>query len=367
MENQMVKEKNKNKQYYILNANTEKEEYTEFIKNHEKATFLQTFGWAKVKYDWKHEVVIVRDENGKIKGSVSVLIRKIPIFKNTLMYAPRGPIFDENDEETFNLLIDGIDELAKKYKAFLFKFDPDVEFSNDNFKRMLKNRKIKVLGKVKDATQLMQPRYVCRTNIKDKTEEDVFASFHSKTRYNIRLATKKGVTVREGTRKDLADFKNIMDVTGQRDGFFIRSLEYFEKIYDSLEPNSLKILFADYEGKPIATVMNILFGNKVWFLYGGSLNEYRNVMPAYLIQWEMIKWAIQNNCDVYDFRGISAIDLEHKNEGLWRFKKGFNAELIRLTEGYKVYNHFIYFLFEKFGTFYRDFRLKLNKLKKKVK
>ncbi len=353
-----------NKGYYILKkTEAEIEEYNNFIKNHEKASFLQTFEWANVKNAWDHEVVISRDNEGKINGSISILIRKIPIFKNTLMYAPRGPICDEDDKETFNKLMDGIDYLAKKYKAFMFKFDADVEFSHEEFKNMLKTRKVKILGKVKDATQLMQPRYVCRTNIKGKTEEEVFASFHSKTRYNIRLATKKGVTIREGKREDLKDFKEIMEVTGERDGFFIRSLEYFEQIYDNLAPNNLKILYADYEGKPIAAVMNVIFGNKVWFLYGGSLNEYRNVMPAYLIQWEMIKWAIENKCDIYDFRGISAIDEEHKNEGLWRFKKGFNAELIRLLEGYKVYNHFIYFLFEKFGTFYRDLKLKISSKK----
>lgn len=357
---------NNDKKFYILNKDEDSiKEYTDFIKNHEKASFLQTFEWANVKNAWDHEVVISRDQDGKINGSISVLIRKIPIFKNTLMYAPRGPICNEDDKETFNKLIDGIDYLAKKYKAFMFKFDADVEYSHEEFKKLLKTRKIKLLGKVKDATQLMQPRYVCRTNIKGKTEDEVFQGFHSKTRYNIRLATKKGVTIREGTRENLKDFKEIMDVTGERDGFFIRSLEYFEQIWDSLAPNNIKILFADYEGKPVAVVMDIIFGNKVWFLYGGSLNEYRNVMPAYLIQWEMIKWAIENKCEIYDFRGISATDEEHKNEGLWRFKKGFSAELIRLIEGYKVYNPFIYFLFEKFGTFYRDLRLRISTRKNK--
>ena len=152
-----------------------------------------------------------------------------------------------------------------------------------------------------------------------------------------------------------------MDVTGERDGFYIRSREYFELIYDSMMPNNIKLMFAEYNGKPIACVMNIMYGNKQWYLYGGSLNEHRNLMPNYLLQWEMIKKAIKDKCEVYDFRGICAIDENNKNEGLYRFKKGFNAELVEFMEIYKVYNKFVYFIFEHFAYAYRDLKLKIKK------
>lgn len=345
----------------LLNKKEELDEYDEFLKKHYRCHYAQSKKWANIKKDWKNEIIIVRGKNGEIKGTLSILIRKIPYLKNTLMYAPRGPICDENDEETFSKLIKRVDQLAKKYKAFMLKMDPDILKTNENFKDMSRKNGFKIVGKIRDVTKLLQPRYVFRLNIKGKTEEEVFNSFHPKTRYNIRLASKRGIVLREGTREDLDTFKNIMDVTGERDGFYIRSREYFELIYDSMMPNNIKLMFAEYNGKPIACVMNIMYGNKQWYLYGGSLNEHRNLMPNYLLQWEMIKKAIKDKCEVYDFRGICAIDENNKNEGLYRFKKGFNAELLEFMEIYKVYNKFIYFIFEHFAYVYRDLKLKIKK------
>jgi superfamily II DNA or RNA helicase len=71
----------------------------------------------------------------------------------------------------------------------------------------------------------------------------------------------------------------------------------------------------------------ILYGDKVWYLYGASSNEHRNLMPNYLLQWNMMQWAIENNCRVYDFRGVSGdISEDNPHYGLYRFKKGFNGE-----------------------------------------
>ena len=276
------------------------------------------------------------------------------------MYAPRGPVCDLDDEKSFKELIEKADELAKKYKAFMLKMDPDILASNNEFKNMAKKYGFKVEEKIKDVNTLLQPRYVFRLDLKDKTEDEIFSAFHSKTRYNIRLATRKGVAIREGKREDLQQFQDILETTGTRDGFFIRKKEYFEHLYDSFDKEHLKLVFADYQGKPIACVLNVFYGNKEWYLYGGSLNEHRNVMSTYLLQWEMIKQAIERKMDCYDFRGVCATDETHYNEGLYRFKKGFNADFIEFMDMYKVYNKFIYFLFEKCAYKLRDLKLKIS-------
>ena len=114
--------------------------------------------------------------------------------------------------------------------------------------------------------------------------------------------------------------------TGSRDGFIIRPLEYFEKMYDCLGPKHMKILMAYYEDKPISGVIPIFYGNKTWYLYGASSNQHRNLMPNYLLQWEMIKMAIARKDDIYDFRGVSGVvDENHPQYGLYRFKQGFGA------------------------------------------
>ena len=102
-------------------------------------------------------------------------------------------------------------------------------------------------------------------------------------------------------------------------------------------------------------------------MYGGSLNEHRNVMSTYLLQWEMIKQAIERKMDCYDFRGVCATDETHYNEGLYRFKKGFNADFVEFMDMHKVYNKFIYFLFEKCAYKLRDLKLKISGIFKKEK
>ena len=108
------------------------------------------------------------------------------------------------------------------------------------------------LAQAKNFSEEIQPRYVFRLDIKGKTEDEIFKAFHQKTRYNVRLATKKGVVVKEGTREDLKDFHEIMKVTGKRDDFIIRPLEYFQKMYDELGKDHVKLLMAYYEDKPIS-------------------------------------------------------------------------------------------------------------------
>lgn len=340
-------------------------EYQEFLEKHEKGHYAQSLEWANIKNEWQNEVIIIRDNQGNIKGSMSILIRKLPYINQSLMYSPRGPVCDIDDEETFKKLIEEADILAKKYKAFMLKMDPDILASNQTFKNMAKKYGFKVEEKIKDVNTLLQPRYVFRLDLKGKTEEEVFNSFHSKTRYNIRLATRKGVKLREGTKCDLDEFQKILETTGSRDGFYIRKKEYFEKFFDSFDEKHLKLVFAEYENKPISCVLNIFYGNKEWYLYGGSLNEHRNLMSTYLLQWEMIKQAIERNMDCYDFRGVCATDETHYNEGLYRFKKGFNADFVEFMDMHKIYNPVIYFLFEKCGYKLRDLKLKISNIGKK--
>lgn len=354
-------EKNTNKKIDVKEID---QEYENFVQSHYKGHFAQSIRWAKTKDEWQYETVVVRDENEKIKGSMLLLIRKVPGLNSSIVYSPRGPVCDIHDENTFIELTKKAEEVAKKHKAFLLKMDPDIPNDDMEFKNIAKNNGYKIVEKVKDLNEIAHPRIVFRLNLKDKTEEELFASFHQKTRYNIRLATKKGVTIREGKREDIAEFQQIMEVTGQRDKFPIPSVEYFEELYDMMGEEHVKILFADYEGQPIAVTYNFIYGDKVWYMFGGSLNEKRNLMPTYLLQWENIKWAKENNCNIYDFRGICAVDLEHRNEGLYRFKKGFKPDLIEFTEIYKVYNPFMYFAFKKLFPAYRKFRVMLMRKNK---
>ena len=346
----------------FVNDKKSEEEYTKFLEGHERCNFQQSLEWSKVKTSWKTEVILAEDNSGKIIGALAVWIRKIPIFGN-IMYSARGPICDIHNIEVLKQLTDGAKELAKKYNAIVLRIEPDIKSDDEEFKNIMVGLGYSIKDDAKNFREEIQPRYVFRLDTKGKTEDELFSECHQKTRYNIRLATKKGVVVKEGTREDLKAFHEIMVTTGIRDGFITRPLAYFEKMYDCLAPDHMKLLMAYYEDKPISGVIPIMYGNKTWYLYGASSNEHRNLMPNYLLQWEMVKIAVQNKSDIYDLRGVPGI--ADNSNGLYRFKKGFGAEYTEFVGevyiAFKPFRYRAYRFSEKAFRTLRALKLKFKK------
>lgn len=341
-------------------------EYEEFISSHPKGHFLQSYKWAKVKDSWKWEAVAVRNKEGKIIGAFSVLIRKLPVLPHTLMYSARGPVCDVHDKNVLAELEQGAEALAKKYKAYAFTLDPDVLSSDTDFIENMKAVGFSHKPGDKDFDGI-QPNYVFRLAIKDKNKEDLLAAFHSKTRYNLRLSERKGVTVKLCGKEMLGDFSRIMLETGNRDGFITRPQIYFETMMDVLGENC-RLYMAFLEDKPIAGTLAIRYGNKVWYLYGASSNEHRNVMPNYLLQWRMIEWAVESGCEIYDFRGVSG-DISPNNPlyGLYNFKKGFGGDFCEFCgEFTKIYNKSVNFYVNSMLGTMRTVRRKLVLFKNKI-
>lgn len=300
--------------------------YEEFVKGQDLCDFQQSAKWGKVKEFWKNEIVTVENEKGQIIASASILIRKMSIFGN-LMYIPRGPVGNIENEEILKQITEKIKEVAKKYKAFGVMIEPNITADNEEFKKIAKKIGYQINSKAVNFEQSIQARYNFRLNLENKTEEEVFSGFASKTRYNVRVAMKNNVKVVEKGKEGLDEFYKLMEETGSRDHFIVRSKDYFEKVLD-IFPEEVKILIAYYNDKPIATIAPIMYGKKMWYLYGASGNEERNKMPTYLLQWEAIKIALKNNCTVYDFRGV-CMD-KNGEDGLFRYKKGFGGDLVEL-------------------------------------
>ena len=301
-------------------------EYEAFVQSHPKGNFAQSYLWGKQKPMWQWDAIAVRGEDGAIRGSLAVMTRKVPGIGRTLMYGCRGPVCDLDDRETFSQLLDGAKVLAKKYKSYVIKIDPDVPSSNTAFSSMLQSFgfRAKEGGKNFEA---IQPRYVFRLNVEGKTEEELLANFHQKWRYNIRLAERKGVTVRICGKEMVPAFSDLMLTTGVRDGCVTRKPEDFAAMLDNLGEHARLYMAFDPNDTPIAGTLAIHYGDKVWYLYGASSNEHRNLMPNYLLQWRMIQWAVETNCRIYDFRGVSG-DVSEDNPlyGLFRFKQGFGGD-----------------------------------------
>lgn len=341
-------------------------EYEAFLQSHPKGHFAQSVLWAKQKPMWKWEAIVSRDQNGKIKGSLAVLIRKIvPGLPFTMMYGCRGPVTDLDDRETMKDLVDGAKKLAKKYHSYVIKIDPDVPSTETAYTKMLEELGFRLTGG--GATfDAIQPQYVFRLNTEGKTSEELLMSLPQSTRRKVRAGAKKGVTVEIRGKEAVPDFARLMLETGVRDGFVTREASYFENMLDNLGEHA-RLYMAYYEGHAIAGTLAIWYGDKVWYLYGASSNEHRNLMPNYMLQWSMIEWAVEKGCRIYDFRGVPGrVGEDHPLYGLYKFKLGFGGDYVEFVgEMDMVLNPPVNWMITKGKPIFMDVRKKLYLLKNK--
>lgn len=286
---------------------------------------MQSSLWAKQKPEWRWRAVVSTDGAGGIRGSLALLIRRVPGTPFTLMYGCRGPVCSPADAQALRDLTDGARALARQYRSCCVKLDPDVPSSDTAFADALSALGFRAADTGKDFGGF-QPRYVFRLELEGKTEDGLLASFHAKTRYNIRLAARRGVEVRICGEEAADEFSRLMEITGRRDGFLVRNADYFRLLLKNFGPGA-RLYMAYHQGKAIAGTLAVRYGDKVWYLYGASSDENRELMPNYLLQWSMICWAVESGCRIYDFRGVSG-DLSPENPlyGLYKFKKGFGGD-----------------------------------------
>ncbi|MEY8381577.1 peptidoglycan bridge formation glycyltransferase FemA/FemB family protein [Christensenellaceae bacterium 44-20] len=279
------------------------------------AHFMQIPNWSKVKPGWESEI-LVRRESGEICAGVLLLRRKIGPF--CLIYAPRGPVCDL---EHLEALMEDVLRYAKKRRACCLKIDPHVPAGQAEYAARLQ-----AMGFVQIPAGAMgntQPKFVYQIRIAHRDAQQILQSFAPKTRYNVRVAGRKGVRIWRGGSERVSEFYPLLVETGQRDGFVVRQMQYYRNLLDQMGEYA-QLFLAEYEGKPIAGAIAVWFGKHAWYLYGASSKTHREAMPNYLMQYQMMLWAREKGCEIYDMRGISG-DLREDNPlyGLYRFKKGF--------------------------------------------
>jgi len=333
----------------------EVEKYNKFVRSREHTSALQDLNWGKVKEgEWQAEAVYL-EQNGNITAAMTILIRTFA--KGiTLMYAPRGPVCDIEDIATVKAVINEAKVLAKKYNAFALKFDPEAVYDK-KLEMLYKKSGFKVRNNDKYKHEFIQPIYNMILRIGGKTEEEILKGYSEKTRYNIRVAEKKGVTVRwSRDEKDIEKFYELSEITAARDKISLRSLEYYKRMLEAYDEDHLRIYVAEHEGQALSSAIALNYGGKLFYIYGASSNEKRNLMPNYLMQQTMIRWAIETGCTEYDFGGVFEMD---KSNGLFRFKDGFcKQEGVTkfIGEIDYVYNKTVYFAFVKLLPIYKKCR-----------
>lgn len=347
-----------------LNNANEVKKYNDFLLSHKGTSIMQTLEWGKVKKGWSLEAVYLEEE-GKIVAAMTVLLKKLPVLNSHLMYAAKGPVVDFYDIDKVNKLIKEAKPLIKKYNVFALRMDPELK-REEKLEKLYSENGFKVRNEGKDKVSLIQPRYNMILDLENDTEESLMKRFSEKTRYNIRLSGRKGVTVRYSHDiEDLKKFYELYEITGKRDNFLYRGYPYFEHMLKTLNKENIRIYIAEHEGEALSGAICVNYGGKVWYMYGASSNVKRNKMPNYAMQFEMIKWALETKAKYYDFGGVFVLN---KEDGLYKFKEGFcRQEGVTefVGEFDKVFNKFVYFLFEEIVPFIQNMKRKLNSNKNK--
>lgn len=232
-------------------------------------------------------------------------------------------------------LFEGIKELAKKYKCYQFMWDPCFEESDTECTEIIRSMGFSHIDNAPELTTIQARNNYMLRNIEGKTPDEVMMTFKPDWRNRIRKAGRKGVVCVPCGTEALDDFYPMMQATGIRDGFSIRSKEYFVKMIEGLgeEHCRLFMCYLTEEGSdkriPVSGAVTTQYAGKTCYVYGASSNQHRNTYPNYLMQWTMINWAIEGGNFIYDFQGIPFYkDENHPNYGVYKFKKGFNGEVV---------------------------------------
>lgn len=315
--------------------------------------FLQTSFWASQKesFGWKAEAVKWR--RGEEKGTLLILIRKLP-GGLALAYVPGGPDAASGAENREQFLV----ELSRELRGilplgcFFIRYDlPEYSTAEETAPAYPDS--------LKKAPLDIQPP---DTVVLDLTGgyDSLLTAMHKKTRYNIRLAAKKGVSVEKAGQEKLTDWYELYRVTAERDRIAIHPLKYYERLFELLDSETgadLVLYLAYAEGELLAGIIVLFNGDETIYLYGASSNEKRNLMPAYALQAAAIQDACTAGSKAYDLFGIPpGDDPGHPMAGLYRFKTGFGGE-IRHRPGawdypYSKLFYLIYQILEKGRRYY---------------
>jgi lipid II:glycine glycyltransferase (peptidoglycan interpeptide bridge formation enzyme) len=164
-----------------------------------------------------------------------------------------------------------------------------------------------------------------------KEPDSLLVAMKPKTRYNIRLAERKGVQVRQTGIHEIDIWNKLYLETTNRNGIFLNDIDYFKTVLATRPDNDLvkvKLLIAEYEEMPLAAMFLVMAHRRSYYLYGASSSVYRNLMPTYALQWFAIKTAREYGCVEYDMFGVSpGADPNHPMNGLYKFKTGFGGDI----------------------------------------
>jgi lipid II:glycine glycyltransferase (peptidoglycan interpeptide bridge formation enzyme) len=321
----------------------DRDQWNRFVEATPTGNITQTFEWAELSDTLGAETLRIGAlDDGELVGAMLLVIERAPLLRRPYLYAPRGPVVADPAAPALAALLAHARAEARRRGAFMLKIEPSVPDGDGDWLAALGQAGFQV------NPFATHPRRSWVLDIRPD-EAALLAGMKEKWRYNIRLAGRKGVTVRESRApQDVDTFFRLYQDTATRDGIFIHSQRHyadFLRLYGARDAAALFI--AEYEGTPIAALIAATCGPVATYMFGASSNQHRNRMPNHLLQWTAIRWAKAKGCATYDFRAIAEIlDPKEDMYSLYTYKQGFGGRsLLTLQTHDQPYSRLLYWAY----------------------
>lgn len=335
--------------YKILEEHFSPEEYNEVVHHP-----LQSWEWGQARKEMGTEIVRIGGYlSEQLVECTLMTLHPIPHTHYKIGYIPRSLI------PTYPLL-NFLNDYARSNKVVFIKFEPDVNKSEQADAAIEDIRTSYPF--VRSPHQLF-PDWTMELDISN-AEEELLKTMKPKTRYNIRLAAKKGVVIKEQNTEDGFEvFAKLYFDTTKRQNYLGHNKHYHKVIWENLKDTMATILIAWFEDTPLAAYELFVFKNKLYYPYGGSSEQYRNLMGANLLMWETIRYGKSKGADHFDMWGSSAPNAEDDAfGGFTRFKEGYSAHYVEKIGSYdfivRPHHYSAYNLAHQLRSWYLSMRLR---------
>ncbi len=293
---------------------------------------LQSWQWGEARRQMGIEVLRIGQfvetiHELSLHSTFQITFHKIPHTNLKIGYLPRSVL---PTKEVLQFLYD----YAKKNAVIFIKIEPYVLKSETSNAKWEVNSKYKL----QISKHPLFPQWTQILNL-DESEDELLQKMHSKTRYNVRLAQKKGVVVREmSTNEGFKIFSRLYFETCKRQKYFGHTLRYHQIIWEHLRKDMAHILIAYYNNIPLAAYELFRFQKKLYYPYGGSSLEYRNTMAANLLMWEAIKFGKHLGAQQFDMWGSLPPQYDPNDSwaGFTRFKEGYGGKFTEMVGSFDL-------------------------------
>jgi peptidoglycan pentaglycine glycine transferase (the first glycine) len=338
-----------------------------FVASAPAGHLLQSWSWGELKraFGWEPRRVAFWDPTFRhIQAGAQVLLRPLPFSRYSMAYLPKGPVLDWSDIALTRRFFSELHAILRQERVAFLRLEPDlserIELATGEQDEAPSDALIHAceaaipggerygvaLGRVaarnlstmgfQPVPDRIQPR---RTIVVDLTADEPTLLQRQKTRwrYNIRLAERKGITIRPAQNlDDVRAWYDLLEITRQRNRFAGHPYAYYRRAWELLEAKGqVKLFLAEHEGKLLAGAFVTLVGQQAIYLYGASGNEDRQLKPNYLLQWEAMRWAKSQGATFYDMWGIANTDdPADPQAGLTAFKSGWGGQVIEFLSGF---------------------------------